>query len=325
MEEVARVHPERLAEHLRRVVRTRGAEVVHLGQSGLGFLAAPARQEGARVVLTVHANDLLRPWLGTGPAHRDKLRQWFAQVDRVTAVSRFSRDQSLAAGAREPLAVVPCAIDPGFFLPGDPIRARRALNLPLDRPILLSVGRLVPRKGFAEVVQVLPRLREWNPLHVIVGIGQEERALHEQIHSLGLENECILLGELDDDAKLLAYQAADLFVLPTLERHDEQGHDVEGFGIVYLEAAACGLPCVATHAGGVADAVADEVTGLLVAPRDSAALAEALIQLLRKPDRARTLGAAGRDRVLHGFTRNHLIQHMERVYREALDAMVPPA
>ena len=178
------------------------------------------------------------------------------------------------------------------------------------RPILLTVGRLIRRKGILEFIeQVIPLLSVRIPDLIYLIVGGEPRAslIHRErileeltlaIQNGGHENRVKWLGRLSDADLKLVYQQADLFVLPCLDTPK----DVEGFGIVILEAALHGVPCVATRCGGLPDAVADGKTGLLVEPGRFSEMADALCELLGQPDRLAALGAAARQRTLAEFT-----------------------
>jgi phosphatidylinositol alpha-1,6-mannosyltransferase len=171
-----------------------------------------------------------------------------------------------------------------------------------ERPVILSVSRLVARKGPATLIAALPRVLERHPGTVlaIVGEGPDRRRLERCVHARGLAGAVRFLGGLPWHSLGDVYAAADIFALPTRERF--WGLETEGFPLVYLEAAAAGLPAVAGAAGGVGEAVVDRETGLIVDGRSPTGTAEALIHLLDDPSRARAMGARGRRRVLAGFS-----------------------
>jgi len=298
------------------------ADIVHLGQAGLAFLAAPLAQAGFTVVLTVHGNDLTRPWLHMdripGPHWADHWRECFRHVRRVSTLSRHSRRLALKAGAQPPVLRIPPAIDAARFSPGNRAEARALLKLPADRPVLLSVGRLMERKGHLDVITALPGLVKYNPLYVIVGQGPMSEPIAEHCKEQNLEAHVWQVGRVTENELVQYYRAADLFVLPTHPRVDDLGFDCEGYGLVYLEAAACAVPVVAANSGGVADAVLDGVTGTLVPPRDVAALGAAIESLLTDQQKAADFAAAARERVLKDFTRQRLAKRLERMYSEAL-------
>ena len=159
-------------------------------------------------------------------------------------------------------------------------------------PVLLTVARLVRRKGIADVLDALPPLVRALPglVYVVVGDGPERRALLARAERLGIAANVRFVGAQAEAALAAWYAAADVFVMTPRTLPP----DVEGFGLVYLEAGAAGLPVVATRSGGVSDVVVDDETGLLVAEGDIPALTDALRRLLTRPDLRAQLGAAGR-------------------------------
>jgi len=301
--------------------REHRAELAHLTQAGLVSLAAPLAEAGVRSVVSTHGKDLTQNWMWgiegpPEPRHR-ALREHFPDVHLVTAVSGFTRRMAIETGAPEPVRVIPPAVDTERFSPGDRRDARRRLGLPLDRPLILSVGRLVLRKGFLDTVAAMQGLAGRGALLAIVGEGPDEGEIVRFIDALGVGDRVRLFGSVDPERLLHCYRAADLFALPAYERDEVQGRDCEGFGIVFLEAAACGLPCVAASAGGVPDAVVDGVTGVLVPPNDVPALGGALEAMIGDRERARALGAAGRKRAVEEFTLDRMIERFEEAFTEA--------
>jgi phosphatidylinositol alpha-1,6-mannosyltransferase len=175
---------------------------------------------------------------------------------------------------------------------GPGLRQRFGLD---DRPLVVSVGRLVPRKGHDLLLQAVVLARGESPelACAIVGEGPQRPELEREIESLGLGGHAFLAGKLTDGSLAEAYSTATLFAL--LPRHDLARGWWEGFGIVFKEAGSYGLPVVGTRAGGIPDAVRHERTGLLVEPGDTAAAAAAILQLVRDPELARRLGEGGRE------------------------------
>lgn len=182
-------------------------------------------------------------------------------------------------------------------------RARHGLD---GRPVLLSVGRLIPRKGLHRFVRtILPLVRREIPEALLLIAGddtttglthrQGERALVEAaVAELGLQGNVRFTGLVDAPELAALYRAADLFVFPAVEIPG----DVEGFGIVTVEAAAAGIPAVVSGCGGIPDTVDDGVSGIVTAPGDDAAFAAGVVALLRDDDRRRAMGRAARDRAL---------------------------
>jgi phosphatidylinositol alpha-1,6-mannosyltransferase len=194
--------------------------------------------------------------------------------------------------------------DPSRFQPRDATALRERLGLG-SRPVLLTIARLVARKGIDTVLDALPRVLAAHPdaVYVIAGDGPEAESLKALSRRLGVERAVHFAGVVTDEELSLWYSLSDVFVMPS--RSDPP--DVEGFGIVFLEAAACERPVVAARAGGIPDAVAHGVTGVLVPPGDAAALGAELAALLADPARRAELGRRGRERVLADFTWDRVV------------------
>jgi phosphatidylinositol alpha-1,6-mannosyltransferase len=177
------------------------------------------------------------------------------------------------------------------------IRQRHALG---DGPVLLTVGRLQKRKGHDRAIEALPRLLESFPglRYVIVGTGEERESLADLAERLGVSDRVVFPGLVPDEDLPGYYGACDLFVMPNRTERS----DIEGFGIVFLEAAAAGKPAVAGASGGAGEAVVDGVTGLLVDGERSDAISRAVKRLLHDPAGARRMGRAGYERVCREFT-----------------------
>ncbi len=167
---------------------------------------------------------------------------------------------------------------------------------------LLSVARLVPRKGIDTVIRALPRLRNEEVEYRVVGRGPDEPRLRDLARQHGVEQRVHFLGRLDDAALASEYQRCALFVLPSRRTHDGE---LEGYGLVHFEAAAWGRPVIAGRSGGEVDAVVDGETGVLVDGASLEAVTDALQGLLADPERMRRMGEAGRRRVetTHNWTR----------------------
>jgi glycosyltransferase involved in cell wall biosynthesis len=209
------------------------------------------------------------------------------RADLVVVPSRYSAGVAAEVYAVPParVAVVPEAIDLAEWqarFAAAPRAARRG-------PTVLAVGRMYPRKRFVDLLHAAARLRRDLPAARVrvVGKGPDWDAMVRLHRELGLGEVVTLLGDVTRDQLAVEYTNADCFCLPSVQ---------EGFGIVFLEAMAAGLPIVACRAAAVPEVVRDGETGVLVPPRDSAALAGALGALLADPGRARALGEAGRRR-----------------------------
>lgn len=238
--------------------------------------------------------------------HGLDLRSAAAHPRKKALAARVLKDAKLVvANSAATASELPgFGIDPASVLiltPGvDPAFASDTLDLGLEgEKVILAAGRLVGRKGFDRLIRLLPELRKavGDVRLVIAGAGPEEERLRRDA----------VLGGVDASVKFVIapervtlaslYKEADLFALAV--RRSEK--DVEGFGIVFLEAALFGLPVVSTRTGGIPEAVQDDVTGTLVDPDSDGELFEALKKLLTDGDAARRMGEAGRARVLREF------------------------
>ena len=267
---------------------------------------ATARRIRADALLSAHivaspAAALLRrrsglPWLQYVHAKEVGARPGLARfaltrADVTIAVSHYTSTLAERAGApRHRIRLV----NPGVDLPGGAPAAPRA---PSERPTILTIARLEDRyKGHDVMLRALPLVRAQVPdvAWVVIGAGPLGTTLEQRARSLGLDGCVHFLGAVDDDVRDAWLRQAHVFAM--VSRLPAGGYAGEGFGIVYLEAAAHGLPAVAGAVGGATDAVLDGQTGLLVDPENHIAVAQALTRLLRDRALAERLGAAGRER-----------------------------
>jgi len=236
-----------------------------------------------------HGDDLLKPlnwWLW-----RPLLRRVLRHAEAVYVNSGYTARLAVGAGAQpRRLILLRPWVDTDRFRPGDRLAARRRLGLPEDGRLLLTVGRIEPRKGVHVVLAALRRLAVDFPdlRYAVVGAGAALPTLRRRAVALGLAGRVTFAGVQPEAALSLWYQAADIFVLYPTPGVGE----VEGFGMVYLEAGASGLPVVAGRDGGVYDAVLPERTGCVVG--DEISLRRSLAALLRDPVLRQRFGADGR-------------------------------
>lgn len=231
---------------------------------------------------------------GQGKFRRLLMRTVFGRADVIFANSAFTCSLLKLAGVNREPVITYCGVDSRPVL--DTMRA--------NDPTIVSVGRLVPRKGFDRVIAALAvlRLTVPNVRYEVVGAGPDRGRLTELARRLGVAEHVRFLGAIDDDALQRAYQRAWCFALPV--RND--GGSVEGFGIVYLEAAVAGLPVIGGRGSGADEALADGVTGYLVDGDDTDELARRLGRLLTDPELANAMGRRGRERALAEFTWSHI-------------------
>jgi len=254
-----------------------------------------------RIVCVAHGRELLfnpMPAGSVGAAAYNRLRRFLLRrVTTFLPVSHYTANLLHEHGVPSSRThVVPNGTDPERFRPRDGTPVRKDLGLS-GRTILLTVGRLVRRKGIDTVLRALPTIADTCPdvTYVIAGTGPDRPRLDRLAGRLGVRNRVQFAGEVDHDRLPLFYSAADLFVMPARE----DPPDVEGFGLVFLEANACGTPVIGARSGGIPDAVRDEETGLLVPPDAPNALADAALRILTTPNLADTLGKQGRHRAVH--------------------------
>jgi phosphatidylinositol alpha-1,6-mannosyltransferase len=295
----------RVVHRARRTAPGAPVMIVGIWDTASHFWCSACREHGIPYYLVAYGVEILLPLYGALPEWR---RADFAGAHGVIAVSQATAD---LAASRFRLAAKPIVVNPiaGEPLAGPAVEARRRdLDQMLGNtagPVLLSVGRLVARKGFDAVLDAVAALRQQFPglRYIVLGDGPERQRLLDRAGSLGVTDCVVMLGRADDAMKWAAYERCDLFVMPNRVLG---GADWEGFGIVFVEAARAGRPVVAGNSGGVADAVTNGETGLLVDPEDPAALRAAIESLLRDESQRRRMGAAARRRACEGFSREAL-------------------
>lgn len=285
-----------VSARMRRLVVDDGIDTVWFGAAApLALLAPAARKAGAtRVLASTHGHEVGWSML---PVARSVLRRIGESTDVVTYVSRYTRARFASAfGSTAALEYLPPGVDIDRFRP-DPagraeLRARYRLG---ERPTVVCLSRLVPRKGQDMLIRALPSIRGQvdGAALVVVGGGPYLSALRRLAQRYGVSEHVTFTGGVDG-AELAAHHAlADVFAMPCRTRG--AGLDVEGLGIVFLEASATGVPVVAGCSGGAPETVQHNKTGLVVDGRSVDQVAAAVTQLLADPDRAATMGAAGRD------------------------------
>ncbi|MFO7191637.1 MULTISPECIES: glycosyltransferase family 4 protein [Thermocrispum] len=278
------------------LIKTRGLSAVWFGAAApLGLLAPALRQAGAeRVVASTHGHEVGWSML---PGARQALRVIGINSDVVTYVSQYTRRRfATAFGPMTGLEHLPSGVDTEVFRP-DPaareeLRKRYRLG---DRPVVVCVSRLVPRKGQDMLIRALPELRQRVPgtALLLVGGGPYRQYLQREAVACGVADHVVLTGSVPWEELPAHYAVGDVFAMPARTRG--KGLDVEGLGIVYLEASATGLPVIAGRSGGAPETVQDEVTGHVVDGRDLPQLVDTLASLLSDPIRAASMGAAGRE------------------------------
>ncbi|MGC0313744.1 glycosyltransferase family 4 protein [Kitasatospora acidiphila] len=275
------------------IARAHGCDRVWFGAAApLGLLAPTLRRNGIRrMVATTHGHEI---WWARTPGARQLLRRIGGSVDAVTYLGQYTRARiAPALGPRAGLSRLVPGVDAEVFRPDDAAGERLRAELGLaGKRVIVCVARMVPRKGQDMLIRALPLIRREVPEAVLLVVGKgpheaELRKLAQQyapgaVHFVG--------GKTHAETPAY-YAAADVFAMPCRTR--KGGLEAEGLGIVFLEAAACGLPVVVGNSGGAPDTVLDGKTGYVVNGAEPVAIAAALTRILCDPDRA-AMGAAGR-------------------------------
>ncbi|MDT5124614.1 MAG: phosphatidyl-myo-inositol dimannoside synthase [Mycobacterium sp.] len=284
-----------VALRMRRLIADRDVDTVWFGAAApLALLTPLARHAGAsRVIASTHGHEVGWSML---PLARTALRRIGNDTDVVTFVSHYTRDRFASAfGPRAALEHLAPGVDTDRFEPNSVARAElRARYRVGERPVILCLSRLVPRKGQDMLIRALPAIRQRidGAALVIVGGGPYRTTLHRLAHEFGVAEHVVFTDGVPGEELPAHHAMADVFAMPCRTRG--AGLDVEGLGIVYLEASASGVPVVAGRSGGAPESVIDGETGLVVDGWDVGAIAAAVGDLLADPDRAAHMGAAGR-------------------------------
>ena len=276
---------------VRAVAATEGCDRVWFGAAApLGLLA---RGLGlSRAVASTHGHEVGWAML---PGARQVLSRIGSSVDVVTYLGEYTRARLAPALPKVSLERLPSGVDTAAFFPGAggaAVRSRYGLT---SRPVIVCVSRLVPRKGQDVLIRALPHVQQQIPdaALLIVGGGPSLSRLRSLASSVGVSGDVVLTGSVPWEELPAHYDAGDVFAMPCRSRFG--GLEVEGLGIVFLEASATGLPVVAGRSGGSPDAVLDGVTGHVVDGTSVTEVASALVGLLSDPVAARQMGAAGRE------------------------------
>ncbi len=266
-----------------------------------------------KVVLVAHGWEIVR---AGGIWRRCLKRIALGRADWVVAVSRYTQGKVLEArGHKDRTRVVANGVDPSQFRPGsrpDDLVRRFGLE---EKKVILTLARIVERKGHDQVIEALPEVMAAVPeaVYLIVGRGGYREPLEEIAERCDVRDWVIFAGYVPDAERADFYNLSDVVAMPCRELAN-QGN-VEGFGIVFLEAGACGKPVIGGRSGGVEDAIVEGETGFLVDPMDGHQIADRLIRLLTDAPLARAMGDKGRLRA-EGLTWDHAAQCLLQLERE---------
>lgn len=308
-----------LAARIDAIAREIGASTIFvdpmlpLGLVGSSLQAAPH-------LVVAHGAEITLPGRVLGPnlAARRVLRA----ADGVVAAGEYpAREVVHAAGRPVRGVVIPPGVDVDRFRPLDPdarAAARHRFGFDPNRPLILGASRLVPRKGFDIVIDALAGLDASVQL-AVAGAGRDRRRLEARVTRRGLGGRVRFLGRVPDADLAALYASADVFTMVCRDRWF--GLEAEGFGIVFLEAAAAGVPAVAGRSGGSHEAVVDGETGFVVDPRSESEVRDALRRLLDDEPIRRRFGAAARVRAVSEFSYDTLAARLAPVAAGAIDAL----
>lgn len=303
-----------VALRMRRLIREHGIETVWFGAAApLALLAPLARAAGAqRVIASTHGHEVGWSML---PLARTALRRIGNDTDVVTYISAYTRRRFASAfGPDAALEHVPPGVDTDRFVPDEVSRAELRARYRLGgRPVVVCVSRLVPRKGQDMLIRALPAIRQRVPgtALVIVGGGPYLTSLRRLAHTFGVAEDVVFTEGVPGDELPAHHAMADVFAMPCRTRGS--GLDVEGLGIVYLEASSTGVPVVAGRSGGAPETVVDGETGVVVDGWDLGAIAASVGDLLADPARAAAMGAAGRQWAVDNWRWSLQAQRLSRL------------
>jgi phosphatidylinositol alpha-1,6-mannosyltransferase len=276
----------------------------------LGLLTPALRRAGIkRAVATTHGHEV---WWARTPGTRQLLHRVGEVTDVVTFLGEYTRARigsALSVEARRRMAQLTPGVDENLFRPGlDASEIIEHIGFK-DRPLIVTVGRLVQRKGQDRLIEAMPEIRKLikDAALVIVGEGPNRVRLEAKIRDLNLGDHVRMVGRVPLAQLPLYLSAGQVFAMPSRNRLG--GLEVEGLGIVYLEASACGVPVIAGNSGGAPDAVREGITGFVVDGQNRNALVERIVAVLEDQDLAKKMGLAGREFVLEKWRWDEIVKH----------------
>lgn len=285
----------RVSRSVSKIIKELEIDVVAFGAAApLAIMSAAFRRAGAkRIIALTHGHEV---WWSKVFPFTLIMRRIGTTTDALTYLGEFTRNaisHSLTSRAASSMVKIAPGIDTEHFSPVDSTQLKASLGLS-EKKIIVCVGRLVHRKGQDKLIESMVAIVQEIPsAHLLlVGEGPYREYLTKLVAKLHLENYVTFIGRIQF-ADLPAYICVgDIFAMPSRSRF--AGLEVEGLGIVYLEASACGLPVIAGASGGAPDAVIDGVTGKVVDGLDCAEIAVAVIEMLNNPTQSQAMGLEGR-------------------------------
>uniref|UniRef100_UPI0040498B6F glycosyltransferase family 4 protein n=1 Tax=Candidatus Planktophila sp. TaxID=2175601 RepID=UPI0040498B6F len=307
----------RVAQRISALIKTEGISVAAFGAAApLGLLAHSMKRSGiVRIVALTHGHEVW--WAKVFPFNL-LLRRIGTGVDSLTYLGEYTRQmisRPLTQSAKNAMIKIAPGIDTDHFSPRNSDNLRQSLQLS-DKKVIVCVARLVHRKGQDKLIDAMPSILESisNAHLLIVGQGPYQSKLVKRVKKLGLEENVTFVGRINYE-KLPEYICVgDLFAMPSRSRFG--GLEVEGLGIAYLEASACGLPVIAGSSGGAPDAVVDGKSGAVVNGTDITAIANTVIEFLRDPEGSQQMGQFGRNWVVEKWRWEIWSQAFERLLKQ---------
>jgi phosphatidylinositol alpha-1,6-mannosyltransferase len=292
----------RVAFRLRAIIKKEGITTAAFGAAApLGLLSASMKRAGVtRTVALTHGHEV---WWATVFPFNLLLRRIGSTVDVLTYLGEFTRtaiSKGISAKAQRSMEKIAPGIDVDHFIPTDASVLRESLGIK-NKKVMVSVGRLVHRKGQDQLIEAMPEiLMSVTDAHLLlIGEGPYREYLEKLVQKYNLEESVTFIGRIQYKDLPMYLCAGNIFAMPSRSRL--MGLEVEGLGIVYLEASACGLPVLAGNSGGAPDAVVQDETGLVVDGTNHKLIAQAAIELLTNVSLSQKMGIAGRQWIVQNW------------------------
>ena len=271
---------------------------------------------GIKYSVYVYGSETLR--FGNSRMMSWLMKKVIEEAEELVPNSEFTMHEYKRWGiSRDKMVTLVPGVDTVFFHPEGKSRYLVEKHRLQDKQVIMTVGRLDERKGHDMVIRAMAHVIKQFPnvVYMIVGKGREEQRLKNLADNLKLHDLVVFTGFVTDESLPDYYNLCDVFVLSNreTESHDQLKGDYEGFGVVFLEASACGKPVIAGKSGGSCEAVVDGVTGLMVDPRSEDDIAHAIERILEDKSFAGRLGMAGRNRAEKEFDWQHIAKTMEDI------------
>lgn len=304
---------------VKKIIKENNIEIIHCGHIHPMGLTAYFCKKFFNIpyIIYTHGTEILE-LKNALKIKRYFVKKVFKNAQNIIVTTEFMRNyleenfelnkvsKNIAAEIEDRIVKIPPGVNSELFKPLDAKKLKEKFNLS-GQKIILTCGRLVSRKGHELVLKSLPNIIKKIPniKYWIVGSGPSEEKLKLIIRNLNLNNNVRIFNNIKDKDLNFYYNLCDVFVMPSREISEKK--DVEGFGLVYLEANACGKPVIGGDCGGVGEAVIDNQNGILVNPNNVKELSDAVLKLLRDKKAAKEMGDFGRERVLNEFNWGKLV------------------